>query len=355
MQSSVGWTERWLSLFHELGWIELAQCVENGESYRVFCWKVFQSHNSEELIVQPNGEIIIGPGSRFDIRFELELICERMNGEEAVLYQLTPQSVATAIEHSRTRDSIASFLKAASGDEQLPSSVLSMLEEWTRRAGRFTFAEVTLLRCDSVEMAETATLLQEVAPHLIQRLGEFDYIIEASKRDHIRRYLQKAGYPPRKGIQRADERIAAHAIDVTDQHVVIQSDKIITAGKREMGTFLYDSFTLSHYELDNITRREEVILLPGIEQLPAAWWQQLRSYHTSTRKELIQQAVMLQTAVQLKLAGNLHTFVPEQMEKRGDEWAVTGKLISNDVGEFSRLTPDMWEEMRLLIPGSHTM
>lgn len=112
-QFSKIWTERFLLLFHEMGWMELAEMHENGEESRVFCWNTFEAPSQEKLIIQPNGELIVMPGCSFDVRFELELISERMNIDSVVLYNLTRKSIATAIEHGRSKEMIIGFLLAA--------------------------------------------------------------------------------------------------------------------------------------------------------------------------------------------------------------------------------------------------
>jgi hypothetical protein len=81
------------------------------------------------------------------------------------------------------------------------------------------------------------------------------------------------------------------------------------------------------------------------------WTKQLRTYHHSTRRELIEQALEWQTPVQLRIERELRSFVPEKLEQQESGWAVVGLLRDEPDRQPIRLTPDMWEEMRLVIPG----
>ncbi|RJX41024.1 hypothetical protein D3P09_03140 [Paenibacillus pinisoli] len=349
--------ERWLYLWHELGWIELAERYgpDNGMEL-VFRKREFQDGIDSQLIVQPTGELLAVPGSSFAMRWELELIAERAGSEEPVLYRLTASSVAAALEQGRSKDGIASFLRKASGEAGLPVQLLSMLEQWSGRACRYSFEQATLLRCDTAELAEEAMRLTGISPHLIERIGEKHFMVNPAAVSEIRGLLNKAGYPPRKGILQALEGAAAAYPHVPEPGMgAVSCWKEGRTRQSEAGEWLYEPQPLQHFALDLALPAYSVTLLPCMDQVPAAWWRQLRSYHASTRKELIQQAVAMETAVQLKLAGELRQFVPERIELRGAQWAVTGKLVDDKQPERSRLTPDMWEEMKLVLPSGLTL
>ncbi|MFD0587935.1 helicase-associated domain-containing protein [Paenibacillus sp. GCM10027627] len=345
--------EQWLLLLSEFGWIELAE-TETGSgsaAARVFRWKAELDEELDELIVQPNGELIAGAGTRFAVRWELELIARRLNGEEPIIYRLEPERVGAAVELGRTKETIVRFLEEACGGEPLPTTVAAMLEEWTKKACRYSFSEVTLLICDSPEQAELALSMPELAPFLLQRLGENDILVDASSVGEIRRLLQKAGYPPRKGIGAGSTEVAGSYpfISISNEGIIERVDEI--KAEAEAGAWIYEPFSMRHFEMERLPEADVINLEAAMEKLPAAWWKQLRNYHGSTRKEMMQQAVSIGMAVQLRVLGELRFFVPDQVEQRGAEWGVTGRMISGDWPEPIRLTPDMWEEMKIIVPG----
>ncbi|MFF2887937.1 helicase-associated domain-containing protein [Paenibacillus sp. NPDC057967] len=344
--------ERWLFLMQELGWMELAERQHPSKGAELmFRRRGFSSVLEGQLILQPTGELLAAPGSSFGMRWELELIAERIHREEPVLYRLTAASVAAALEQGRTKEGISRFLREASREQELPVQLRSMLDQWASRACRYTFEQATLLRCDTAELAEEAMKLSGSAPDLLVRISEKDFIIHPSAVGEIRLLLNKAGYPPRKKIiESFEDKCAVYpALNVLSAE--LQSYPEFAADRYfESGEWLYESMSLRHHELEQAMEAKAVKLLSGLDQVPAAWWRQLRSYHASTRKELMQQAVAMETAVQLKLEGQLRHFIPEQIDLRGEQWSVTGKLVDDDQSERSRLTPDMWEEMKLMLP-----
>ncbi|REK76373.1 helicase-associated domain-containing protein [Paenibacillus paeoniae] len=349
---------RWLTFLHELGWMELAERLGALEGTGLlFRRREFSSAIDGRLIVQPTGELLVAPGSSLGMRWELELIAERIHREEPVLYRMTAHSVAAALEHGRTKEGVADFLAKASGEAELPIQLESMLEQWANRSSRYSFTEAMLLRCDTAELAEQAISLSGIAEHVLARIGEKDFIIDPAGVSELRGLLNKAGYPPRKGIVQAlDDGGAGYPYIADFNETLGQTYTPLTPDRSfESAEWLYEPMTLRHYELDQTGGAAAVTILSGMDRVPTAWWRQLRSYHASTRKELIQQAVAMETAVQLNLDGKLRNFVPEQIELRGEQWAVTGKLIGDELAERSRLTPDMWEEMKLVLPSGIIM
>lgn len=342
----------WYTLLHSLGWLELAELRGSGTPARLFRRKSFGGADWRELVIQPSGEVMTGAGAAFALRWELELVGERVLEEELAVYRLTSRSIAEAVEHGRTLSSIRRFLTDAGGGRELPQSVESMLEEWTRSACRSEFAEVVLLRFDHREMADRARNNPTIAPLLLEELGSKDFIVEKSQVSELRRLLQKAGFPPRKGLKSSAESIPAKyplAFPADAREPDSRSDKRKLPASTH--SFVYEPYPLRHFELPEPKRMEAADqLLPELERVPAMWTKQLRSYHSSTRKELIEQALQWQIPVQLKIERELRSFVPERMEQRGGDWAVIGLLREADERRTIRLTPDMWEEMKLVIP-----
>lgn len=91
--------------------------------------------------------------------------------------------------------------------------------------------------------------------------------------------------------------------------------------------------------------------LPELERVPINWMQQLRSYHHSTRLEILQRALSWQAPVQLRMNEDVVAFVPARLEKSGSGWAVTGLLREPEACREVCLTPEMWEGMKLVAPG----
>lgn len=360
---------RWHELWQSMGWLELVDC-EHANVKEVFfrwkstaplvAWKQDQASELQSYItVQPNGEMVVEAECPFWIRWELELLAERKSDEQVTVYQLDAASVSRALEQGRTRSSIQSFLVQASGAPDLPATVEALLDAWAKRACRTSFAEVSLLRCDHEEMAAILENDVNLAPLLKQKLGPLDFIVEQGQISEIRRLLQKAGYPARKAVQteasRDENGAASYPMVNTERaHQNVNGQPLIEGTLFEPSFYIYEAVPLHHFELTNHAGKEKLQSWLQREQVPSMWIKQLRTYHHSTRRELIEQALQWQTPIQLRMKQELRSFVPEKLEHQEEGWAVVGLLRDERQRQITRLTPDMWEEMRLIIPGQES-
>lgn len=352
----------WFGLFHSMGWLELVDCNDSGNMELLFRWKStapFQIESKDQIFsenhvaVQPNGELIVDPECPFQVRWELELIAERKSEEQVAVYRLEAVSIARALEQGRTRAGIQSFLQQVSGGEPLTTAVEALLEVWTSRACRTEFAEVVLLRCDNEQMAAFVEKDSAIACMLLQKLGSLDFIVDKSKISEIRSLLQKAGYPPRKAVKSGTSNVDRRYpfIDFSVRTNESFSAPLSAGNDKPSATsYIYEPFPLHHFELTEYEARKKMQPFSQMERVPLMWTKQLRAYHHSTRKELIEQALQWQTPVQLRMERELRSFVPERLEHQDGGWAVVGLLRDVPERQLIRLTPDMWDEMRLVIP-----
>ncbi|WP_424765877.1 helicase-associated domain-containing protein [Paenibacillus sp. sgz302251] len=354
----------WLSLFHSLGWMDVIDCDGSDTERLLYRWKsnavIGAAHNDLSngsppfIHVQPNGELIVEPECPYIICWELELLAERISDEQVAVYKIEAATITRALEHGRTLKSIRDFLVHASGGERLPAMVEAMLDLWTGRACRTEFAEVVLLRCDNEQMAELVEKVPEIAAMRLFKLGVSDFIVSKTDVLEIRRLLQQAGYPPRKGIQSSAsvEEIRYPMMKAADEAAYSDSLQLLPEdSSRSTVMYIYEHYPLHQYEITENDANTRTKSFYKKDQVPAMWMKQLRSYHHSTRKEMIERALAWQTPVQLRMDDELRSFVPERLEQQEGGWAVIGKLRNKQERELIRLTPDMWEEMRLVLPG----
>lgn len=352
----------WYRLLHSFGWLDLVESGERNDEGMLIRWRsplaagtnawYVEGLTNRFISIQPNGEIILEPNCPFTIRWELELIAERVSDEIVTVYRLEMSSVTQSLEYGRTKASIQAFLEASAGGAEIPSAVLDMLDGWTSRACRTAFVEVILLRCDNDQMASFVQNNEAIAALMLEKVGPLDFIVDKQLVKPLRDLLLQTGYPPRKAIQTADKAIEYQypkpdSVKTELSYVGGALAKAVNPAY----SFIYEPFTLQHYELIIKPPQEKVNTAPLWELVPAMWTKQLRVYHHSTRKELIEQALQLQAPVQLRLSRGIRAFVPERLEQLNNSWAVFGLLRDEAECEHIRLTPDMWDEMRLIIPG----
>ena len=93
-------------------------------------------------------------------------------------------------------------------------------------------------------------------------------------------------------------------------------------------------------------------LLPELPRLPAAWSAAMRSYHPSTAREMIEAAVHCQLPLQLNRQAELTVLIPDEIQELDGAWRVLGRVRGAGKSEPERvqLSPDAWQEMKLLLP-----
>jgi hypothetical protein len=359
-QKHSSWTGVWLDLFHAFGWLELGQEADAGSGgERLYRWKSRSEESPAELIIQPSGELLAGPGCAFACRWELELIAERKLDGELTQYALTSRALANALELGRTKRSILEFLLAASGLEQLPPSIDMIVEQWASGAGQFEFVQATLLRCGSQERADWLAGQPDAMPWVIRRLGPTEFVVEGDQISKLRKLLQQAGYPPRKGVSASfdgrdvesglsypEYRFGPEKSPRSDEPFNDEADGGPTGTE---GLFVNDPALLRHCALSE-TPVPERLHTSDWQSVPQMWSNQLRDYHPSTRKELLQKAIALETSVRMKSDGEVRIFIPERLEQRGGEWAVIGAWRGQATEAEALLSPDMWDEMGIALP-----
>lgn len=113
-----------------------------------------------------------------------------------------------------------------------------------------------------------------------------------------------------------------------------------------MKAIVYTKCTVQYYDIETKFPSLDEIY-PEYDALPSAWLKDCRTYHHSTRKQLIQKAIEWRTHLKLRMSGNDIKFVPTRLHEQSGSWSVSGWLQA----EERNLMPDEWEEMQLVLPG----
>lgn len=105
-----------------------------------------------------------------------------------------------------------------------------------------------------------------------------------------------------------------------------------------------------NYEYDDVIP-EVNDLFPGLEDVPMMWVKEMRSYHVSTARKIIAQALYWRTKIALKIHGEIIECLP--LAVVGEEnWKVKGLMFSKEetIGAQHELAPIEWEAIQLLLP-----
>lgn len=118
------------------------------------------------------------------------------------------------------------------------------------------------------------------------------------------------------------------------------------------GTSAARPFAIPHniQEMVELRPSEPSALFQGLDGVPSSWRNQMRQYHPSTRRELLEHALSWRTAVKLSIRGKAVPFIPDKLIEDENGWRVSGDLQWDGQTEHKQLAPHMWDEMMLVIP-----
>ncbi|MBB6636444.1 helicase-associated domain-containing protein [Cohnella thailandensis] len=130
-----------------------------------------------------------------------------------------------------------------------------------------------------------------------------------------------------------------------------------TGGEPELFHWLPRPDPLRDYELDGSFPHQGE-LFPGLPSVPAAWLAQSRSYHVSTRKDMVERALAWRTSLRIGTEEDEIAFIPERMERRGESWTVVGRARAGNAdspakAEIVELPMDRINEIKLELPSPY--
>lgn len=342
------WIKGWLDALCGCGWLELGRHPADGVMFR---WLIERKPSGSavsqtakgKLIVQPDFELFVPPDVPFTVRFELEACAELASSGVMSVYRLTRAGLEQACRLGRTPQEILRLLEEHSAG--LPDLVRDALLQWGREIGRTTLAEAKLLSCADAEAADRIAGLPLLEGKL-ERLGTLHFLVNPDFESDVLKILDGERLAPvHRGTQDPDEPIYPKLAEV------LRPDG--EESKRQDGQgWIYQGADLHFYEPEfDLPSVEE--LFPGLSEVPAMWWKELRRYHASTARELVERALEWRAKLLLQIGGETALCVPLSVE--GDtDWRVKARLLpaSGDPEKETVLSPGDWQAIRLILPAS---
>lgn len=342
------WIEDWLDALCGCGWLELGRHPEDGVMFR---WLIERASSAPvvsqtakgKLIVQPDFELFVPPDVPFTVRFELEACAELVSSGVMSVYRLTRAGLEQACRLGRTPQEVLRLLEEYSAG--LPEPVRDALLQWGREIGRTTLVEAKLLSCADADAADRIAGLPLLAGKL-ERIGPLHYLVNPDFEADVLKILDGERLAPvHRQTQNPDEPMYPKLAVVPWP----DSEEV----KRQGGQgWIYQGADLHFYEPEiNSPSVEE--LFPGLSEIPAMWWKELRKYHASTARELVERAIAWRAKLMLQIGGETILGVPLGAEGETD-WRLKVRLLpsSGDPAREAVLSPGDWQAIRLILPAS---
>ncbi|MNO59097.1 hypothetical protein D3C76_496770 [compost metagenome] len=361
-EEQMKWFESWLTALSGLGWIDMGII---SEQRIVFRWltkpdlsllkgstdlsnAIEESPSVQGMIfVQPDFEILVPPDVSFLLRWELEAFCENITVDTMSLYRLTRSSVAHGAEWGRTPQRILDLLQKHSTG--VPVNVKLALEQWSREMGRTLLEEKLLLRCVDSQAADLISSLPALVG-IVEKIGPLDFIVSTDHEEKVRKVLEEVKLsPPKRRTEGVDE-FGYPVLDTSRATEGTGVGAFISDSNRQGWIF---SGTKPHFYDQDTTIPDFEALFPGLRDIPAMWMKEMRIYHGSTARKIVEQAIQWRAKLRLSINGGTVLCIPEGIQG-GENWSLTGRIFNgNDhhpEGEEVVLSSDDWAEMSLVLP-----
>lgn len=335
------------ALFGACGWLERGELPGAGTVIRLRLPQKLQAGGQQvpeaALYVQPDCEVVAPPDLPYTLRWQLEELAAVKTDGAVTVYKLTQASISQAVRSGWSEAELQQWLRTAS-QEAVPGNVSALVGEWARQAGRVRFEQTVLLRCADHQTARQLAGEPRLQGLLGELFGEQDFAVDPQRLSELRGQLERLGLPTAPVVP--EDGLSAQAANRT-----ARGGKEAAAGAA--AELFYDPHSVKHCAPIH-PLEAPMPLAEAMKELPKCWTRELRSYHTSTKKELLEQALQWQTAVELRTERTMMTLIPSHMqdEEKQEGWYVEGWLRKegDSIPERVTLRPGMWEEMRLVPP-----
>lgn len=330
----------WITPLLAFGFIE----VGKGEQERLwFRWLIMPremlgvdvehadaNDTAASIYVQPDFELLLPPDVSLLTEWQVAAFADLQNSDLVRTYRLTKESFGRALDEGMQGGDVLRVLQANTCYE-LPAGVVITLQQWDEQKDKLSLSEVTLLRCQSADIAEALLRNEKCRPFLGERIGETNFIVAQDVVKRLTKCLETMGFHPNKRLApKPSAAPVARAASVVN----------IPTG------LCYSRDTIQLYEIDPQLPQQDD-LYPDMQQIPSSWIKELRDYHASTRKDMIRKAIEWKSVLQLRKEGRDCFIIPRRVREERTGWLVEGW---EDYQEIS-WSGDDWNEMKLILPG----
>lgn len=290
-----------------------------------------QSHRTDpSLYVQPDFEVLLPPNASLRLEWGVAAFADLQNADLVRTYRLTKESFGRALDHGLRSSDVIQVLRAHAYYE-VPEGVIITLQQWEEQKDKLYLTDVTLLRCQSNEVAEALLRNEKCSNLLGERLGETNFIVSQEHVKHLTKCLEAMGFHPNPSLI---------------PNLLSDEEGEIPSSNEPVLGLCYSKDTIQLYEIDPyLPQREE--LYPDMQQIPMSWIKELRDYHASTRKDMIRKAIEWKSVLQLRKEGRDCFIIPRMLREDRTGWILEGWEEYEEIA----WTSEDWKEMKLILPG----
>ncbi|AGA58320.1 hypothetical protein Theco_2200 [Thermobacillus composti KWC4] len=381
----------WVEVLAAFGWMQTGIAADGDTVIR---WVIDPQESPETaggmtaasapIRFMPGAELAVPPDLDWRLRWELELLADRVQPGPMTGMRLSAASYVRWVENGRTAEEALQLLEEAAGSPP-PDELERSIRDWEASAGRIGFQEALLLVCDDKRIADRIAAEPSVAERLGERIGDRHFLVDRRHIAELRRRLAKVGVPARSGLPEADEQVRRTYPSVRDASEADRAPDSLKPEQpggsgMEKAVRLLTGVQLTRYAPDLDIRLSAAGAASGAGRtqsasgsarmhaaagadsgrmnairatgLPAHWFSAVRRVHPSTRREMVKRAIEIGAAVRIVREGAEMDILPERLEETDGGWRMLGRALDCPPDQSVRvaLDGDSWSDMQLLLP-----
>lgn len=339
------WVERALSPLDSGGWITVVKIRDdNGLDDYHWHWAPgmtdsFHTENEVKVYVQPQMEIMVPPVASLSLEWELSRFAELMNPGDSYHYKITRESVRNGIEKGLSEGEIVESLRQNSAIP-LPDVVELTIRRWGQELNRSYFRDVRLIGCRDRSTADEWAQF-DFFQEYTDRIGDRYFIVKEGYWDLLVEQLEQRGYEkPAPYVKDEPLKAAPSSRERTESLQAHRPSPLFTGRDRVQGYRVENVFP----ELDEA--------YPGLDKIPAMWWKHFRSYHESTLRDLVQQALKIQLPLKIKAGTRSFVVEPQSLVNEQGYWILKGSVFreQDDPVKIVEMKLNEIDRIQLIIP-----
>ena len=278
-----------INLLREIGMVETGRTQGGNPAFRRRRFAVTAAHEARPLYVQPDGDILLQAHAHYALHYMLLGFSKLVSNDRMRVYRLAPEAVAEALTRGWSIAQLMALLAthAVSG---IPEMVKSSLQTWANAQARLHFEPVTAVTFANAEEASQFAAI----PHLQQWLNDLTrwtetvYIIRTSQLAAFQSELRSLGLLEMTGIAEGEESAQDERISACDS----MAEENDLRGDNEAATrgLFHSPFRYDAYR-QRTSEPRTIDLYPDLDNIPAMWHREIRSYHASTLRAIVQRAI----------------------------------------------------------------
>lgn len=153
----------------------------------------------DTFLLQPNFEVLAPPYLERPLLWTLGLAADLVRADQMGVYRVGQDSIYRALSAGLSERQLLQFFQQHSRTG-MPANVEQALRDWSSSFGRLRFERVSLLRCETADLAAWVMASPRTAPFVQGQYSPTDLLVHPDDVAALLEALRQDGHMPRPGV-----------------------------------------------------------------------------------------------------------------------------------------------------------